>query len=128
MTEDEARDRGYSFTGVYEYHKEDLVLRAAEMKAKGYRTVVVPSRASGYERHAGVKRGMVLGYSLYAGRRYFVDQSIHDIQVEMQGIPKRRSYLLGEYNRLLSEVNAREARLTSHLTGLLNERLTAKGK
>lgn len=72
-TEREAKERGYRFTGVYDWDKEKVKTRQKEFA--GYKTLLVNVPSSKLSRSS---RGM--GYSVYIEPRYFRDREIERLK------------------------------------------------
>jgi len=105
MDESDARERGYSFTGIYSRWREDVAVGAEKIKKQGYKTAIIPSKASGYERSAGVGKGMVLGYSVYAERRYFTDKKRVELVERLKAIPAKKARAYEEYQKLIETIH-----------------------
>jgi len=118
MNENQAMEQGYSFTGCYQRSKKELVKRYNEFKSQGYKAVIVSDHASGYEKTAGIRKGMVLGYSIYAEKRYFVDREIKELTNRLEAIPGRRENTLKKYQKELDEINNDELKIVKQLIEL----------
>lgn len=98
MEKHEAQSKGYSFTGVYERNKE--IVKSKQQEYKGYKTVICPSRASGYERN-GSKKGSIQGYCLYIEAKFFKDKLIQQCQEKLSKAQIQRDLLKKEYEAKL---------------------------
>ena len=108
----------YGFTGVYDRSKEVVQARADEFRSRGYKVRIVPQKASGYERRAGIRKGMVTGYSLYAESRYFRDREIEDVQVKLSYIPKEKEQETKRHLDTMFSIDSEERRLRNRLAEL----------
>ena len=110
MNEKQARDRGYSFTGVYNFAKEDSVARLDQIKANRYKAILVYIPTSKYSRGGGSG-----GYSVYAEAKYFNDIERCDLQVRVAGIPYQREKALDDYQAVLKKIYNNENRFNARL-------------
>jgi len=79
MKESQAREKGFSFTGAYGRTKEEMKIKQKD-RYKGYKTVIVPEKSDGYSRSAGDYKGRITGYSIYAERKYFIEENIKNLE------------------------------------------------
>ena len=110
MTEKQAREKGFSFTGVYERFKEDLNERAMKFKKAGYKYAIVT------EPDSKLSRGPIsCGYSIYAEERYHKDKRQLELQNRLARIEDRKAYALKKYNEALQEIEDDRLRLEEQL-------------
>jgi len=100
MTEQEAKQKGYSFTGIYKSSKEEVKERKLS-EFKGYKSVIVPAKASGYER-CGYKKGQITGYSLYVEHKYFEDREYRETLSKLGKIEQRQAEAKENYEKALA--------------------------
>ena len=100
MREKQAEEKGYRFTGSYGRDKDEIKERAKEYKAKGYKVVVVDEPDSKLSRGGG---GM--GYSVFAERKYFIDQEVIKLEKILSSVELLKQNALDEYNQKLSAID-----------------------
>lgn len=104
MKKSDAIEKGYSFTGSYG-RKEEMKTRQKEDKDyKGYKTVLVPEKSDGYSRSAGDYRGRITGYSIYAERKYFIDNSIRDLESRISGFEEQTKNLIEKQKKEMEQL------------------------
>lgn len=118
MDSQQAIQSGYHHTGIYGRSREELAPRLAELKAQKYKYVLVPEKASGYERSAGVKKGMVLGYSVYVEKRYHDDRTRADLLKRLKEMPMRRVLAKKRYEHELYKLEQEEQKIKAGLLKL----------
>jgi hypothetical protein len=105
-----AREKGYSFTGIYERSMDPVKVRAAELRKQGFKCVVVTEPDSKLSR--GPKG---VGYSVYAEQKYFVVKDLKTQKNKLEGIKLERERVLRELEekeqRTLECVNKLEEKL-----------------
>ncbi len=115
MNEQQARDIGYSFTGIYERNKDDVTQRLNDMREMGYKAVIVTVPDS------PLSRGTVgTGYSVYAEREYFTDKEIAKITARLSGIDSKKENALESYRNTLADIESDKASMEQRL-GELNK-------
>jgi len=114
MNEQQARNKGYSFTGHYQRTREILMNSLNQLHDAGYKAVIVTEPDSKYS------RGIIIGtgYSIYAEQKYFADQRRAELTTKLGSFSKRREHTLSEYNQHLKEINDEEKRTTDELKEL----------
>jgi len=110
MTEKQAREKGYSFTGNYERSKETIKEQAEEYKKEGYKVVICTVPDSPLSRG-----GAGTGYSIYAEPKYFIDKEIKDINNRLSRIDKRKQDALEKYNKEIEDIENDRKRLEERL-------------
>jgi len=113
MNEQQARNKGYSFTGHYQRTKETIMNNLNQLRDTGYKAVIVTEPDSKYSRGTRGK-----GYALYAEQKYFADQRRAELTTKLGSFSKRREHTLSEYNQHLKEINDEEKRTTDELKEL----------
>ena len=121
MTEKQAVDKGYRFTGIYERDKEEVKSRKKELEFKNYRTVVVVVPDSKYSR--GPKG---TGYSLYAETKYFTDVRIKDLFKKLEGIQGRKEGAKIEYQDNLRKIDHDAVKYREELEKLMSAKQVKK--
>lgn len=116
MNKQEAYDKGYNFTGVYNSDKDQVKQRQEEFK--GYKTVIVPAKQSGYERSAGARKGQICGYSLYAEAKYFEDKTKKELQLKLNRADNHRAFLKAEYEQKLAKFDSEMIEVENQLKEL----------
>lgn len=97
MTIKEAQRRGYQFTGVYSFDKEETKSRKAEYK--GFKTLLVFEPSSKYSR--GYRGG---GWSIYAEPKYFIVKSIKELKEKIDYEKTELKTLEKEYLKKIEEI------------------------
>ena len=118
MTEQIARQNGYSFTGHYKRSKDEVQPRLQELKKKGYKAVIctVPD--------SPLSRGTIgRGYSIFAEERYFVDQQIEDTKKKLDAIDSRKQGALRRYNEEIAKIDNEQEELKELLNKLQSKNL-----
>lgn len=104
MTEQNARQRGLCYTGIYERSKEDLKPRLDAIRAKGYKAYIVTVPDSPYSRSACISRG----YSVYVERKYILDEQAESTRQRLKvRHPAEREHLKKHYEQQIAELDAR---------------------
>jgi len=111
MNERIAIERGYSFTGHYEFLKDNLKSPLEKIRKQGYKAVVVTN--SSYEFRGAVRHG---GYSIYADQRYFTDRQKAEATSRLSRIQSRRILALKNYHEELAKIKEDEVHLLSILS------------
>ena len=114
MTENQAMQKGYNFTGNYERDKETIKEIATEYKKKGYKVVVCTVPDSKLSR--GPKG---TGYSIYAEPKYFTDREKERLQKLLSHIDSRKQSALEEYNRKITEIENEKEKMEERLKELV---------
>jgi hypothetical protein len=118
MTEKQAMEKGFQFTGNYERWKEKLVDKLNELKKDGYKCTIVTVPDSQYSRGP---RGC--GYSIYAERKYYVDERRRELQDSLNRIESRKARAWEKYAQTLSEIENDKLELEEELEKLKVERV-----
>ena len=118
MEVQEAHQKGYRFTGSYERDKTSIKTKQ-KFKYAGFKTVLVPERASGYERN-GSKKGQITGYSIYAEEKYFIARRKGELENRIGFIPSKLEKLKDEYEKKKAEMLLEEENMKAELE-LLNK-------
>jgi len=126
MKKEIAQEKGYIFTGAYSSFKDEILAKKAELKKQGYKSVIVESRYSGYERMAGARKGAIAGYSLYAERKYSIDQEIKTREKEIERHEERVAQLKEQYEKDLKELIEEKNKNTERLEELKLKRSELK--
>ena len=104
MKKEIAQERGYVFTGSYSSYKDEILAKKEELKKQGYKSVIVESRYSGLERMAGVRKGGIAGYSLYAERKYSIDKEIEAREENIERHEERVQQLKEQFEKDLKDL------------------------
>lgn len=118
MNDREAEARGYYYTGIYEDTRERAKDKAGTILKQGYKIILVPRHASGYERIAGIKRGVILGYAVFTEIGYFNAREKNDLAVRLKLIENRRVRALKDYQEQLDNITKEEDKWKSRLKEL----------
>ncbi len=94
MNKAQAYDAGYGFTGIYTRNKEEAKMRAAELRSKGDKAIVVTERDSEYSRGP---RGT--GYSVFS-----IESDENKAQREAEALASKIRNLKGRRQLLMEEV------------------------
>ena len=117
MTERQAAQMNYGFTGAYSRDKAEMQQEVRDLKAKGYKAVVCTVPDSPYS------RGCIgTGYSVYAERLFFVDKSIAHQNGVISRSDARRAHEKEEYEKELAKIDAQEAEAKRVLDELMKEK------
>jgi hypothetical protein len=92
MNKKAAEEQGLRFTGYWErsYKRESVKVKAADLRAKGYRAVLVEDQS---------------GFSIYADTKYFEDQEIEMLDVTIENADARRAKARENYEQVMTEIN-----------------------
>jgi hypothetical protein len=96
MNEQQARQSGYSFTGVYTRDRGEVGIRRDALTKEGYKAVIVTVPDSPLSR--GPKG---TGWSVYAERKYFVDKEKTDLRQRLSMIEPRKERAQKKYEEEL---------------------------
>lgn len=119
MNKAQAKQQGLQFHGTYERNKELLKPRAAELRKRGYRAVIVTIPRDKYSRgHGGP------GYSIYVDESYFNDQRIVHLQDDIGRYEIRRRKIESDYAQAIVELNQQWDRQAKELQQLLATKAT----
>lgn len=113
MTEEQAKQKGYRYTGSYERSKEEIKAIAEEYKKEGYKVVIctVPD--------SPLSRGCVgVGYSIYAEPKLFIDNEINMLNIGLSQIDDRKQLALKLYKKKISEIEADKEKMQLRLKEL----------
>ena len=121
MTEKQARDKGYIFTGIYERDKEEVKSRKKDLEFENYRTVLVVVPDSKYSR--GPKG---TGYSLYVETKYFTDARIKDLFFQLEEIQDRKEEAKVEHQEKLRKIEQDAVDYREELEKLMTIKQTKK--
>lgn len=113
MNENNARERGYSYTGISDWRREDVKERLAGLREKGYKALFVTTPPNPLSR--GSHGSM---YSVYAEKRYFTDKEKKELNNRLEGIPGRKDNALKEYQKELDKIDDDELRIATRLAEL----------
>lgn len=107
MNKQSAQADGFQFHGAYSRNKEEIKVRALELRAKGYkaRTITMDS-----------------GYSLYVESKYFTDRTIAEIRAQIDEIPLRIERVKQDAEISIRRLNEEKIELTDKLSKLDNSK------
>jgi 16S rRNA C1402 N4-methylase RsmH len=108
MTKKQVELKHYRFTGSYSHYKEDQKEEALKIRKQGFKAVVVDIPTSKYSWDT-----KIMGYSVYAEKKYFDYQNKISAEKELQNIPKQKEQLKKEYEEKLNKIIEREEYLKS---------------
>ncbi|MFA7708473.1 MAG: hypothetical protein WCX73_05980 [Candidatus Pacearchaeota archaeon] len=114
MREKQAYEKGYNFTGAYERDKEVIKEELKKYKEQGYKAVIVEEPDSPLSRG-----GRGIGYSIYAERKYFIDQEIEQINKRLSYIDTRKQTALEEYNKKIAEIESEKIKMEERLKEIM---------
>ena len=110
MTEQQAREKGYSYTGAYERFKDELNDDIQRLKKQGYKCAIVTVPDS------KLSRGPIsCGYSIYAEQRYFNDKRIADLKQRLGWIEGQKTRALEKYEAELQKIEEDRVRMEAEL-------------
>ncbi len=113
MNEQQAKDRGYSSTGIYGRSKDEVAQRLSDLVEMGYKAVITTVPDSPYS------RGTVsTGYSVYAERKYFTDREIASFTTGLSHIDGMKENALEKYREALADIESDKARMEQRLEEL----------
>jgi hypothetical protein len=117
MTRRQAEEKGYQFTGSYNWNSETQKTEAARIRQEfGCRACVVFIPSSPLSR--GSKSG---GYSVYADRTYFAKRRLAEVQKRQTTIPAQRQRLQDEFEQNVAKLEAEQERLAQEAEALIEE-------
>ena len=122
MEKHEALEKGYSFTGVYERSKEMVKEKQKSLEYCSYRTVICPSRQTGYERSCGAKKGQISGYCLFVEAKYHEDKQIEKLKEKINNAQKNRDILKKEYEEKLAKFELEVEEAKTQLIKIVSKR------
>ena len=103
MKESQARAEGLDFTGIYSRYKEEVKVKAAEIRKAGYRAVVCTIPPNPYSRgHYGN------GYSCYVEPKYGKDRRAAELRIRLSGHDARVENIKAEHAKALAEALQKE--------------------
>jgi hypothetical protein len=104
MNEVQARQEGLSFTGHYSHDKEEVKANAKKIRDQGFnaRVVNIPPNPLSRGHHG-------MGYSVYADKRYFAQETVNDCQRYLDCIESRKIALKTQYDKDLAQIDADNA-------------------
>jgi hypothetical protein len=110
MNEVQARQEGLSFTGHYSQDKDEVKANAKKIRDAGFnaRVVNVPTSKLSRGSHS-------MGYSVYADKHYFAQQTIEDCTRYLNCIHSRKEHLKEQYDKDLAQIEADKATYTERL-------------
>ncbi len=113
MTEQQAKERGLQFTGIYvrSFKKDEATGRANKINKSGYKAAVVRVPDSKLSRDGGGGHG----YSVYAEEKYFKDLDAEDMRKSLTYIPQRLETVARKYEQDVAEIKADEAAMIKWL-------------
>lgn len=111
-TEKWARSKGLIYTGISSRNVEEVKPRLEELKAKGYTAYIVS-----WDKNP-LSRGWSSGCSVFADKRWALDQEEERITKELNELPARRELCHIELALQLKRLDAREAELNCQLANL----------
>lgn len=118
MTEQKAREQGFEYLGVSDLSirdRERFDIARKELKAQGYKTVIVNERVSQYSRS-----GAGIAYrSIYVEHKYFVDRAIGDIKKRLASVDAKKANALQRYNEELVKIDEEAADMAKRLEELI---------
>lgn len=118
MKEQTALNKGYIRTGMYARSQEKVQERLKEIKAQGYKAVIVTIPDSKYS------RGIISeGYCIFCEERYMLDKAIAQINLNLAEIEERKARAYEQYLRELSKIDQDQAQMEEHLNELQQRRL-----
>lgn len=120
MNEQQARDRGYEFEGMYTRRHEEVLKAQADMKKQGFRSVIVTVPDNPLSRGGGGR-----GWSLYVEERYILLKRQKDLTERISQMPARRKLAFDEYQQVLADLDKTEANLSERLSEV-NRQLDAE--
>lgn len=97
MTVREAEERGYRFTGIYNFNKEET--KARKVEYKGFKTLLVFAPSSKYSRGGGGG-----GWSIYVEPKYFTMKLIKELEEKINYEKTELELLEKEYLKKIDEV------------------------
>ncbi len=113
MNEQQARNRGYSFSGCYEWSKEKLAEKLESYKDEGYKAVIVTVPDSKYSR--GIPE---TGYAIYIEHKFFSTREKKDLSERLRLIENRKSLALKEYQKQLKDIDNEANKMKTRLSEL----------
>lgn len=114
MNEQQAREKGLTYTGYYERSKDALQGKLDEFHRLKYKAAIitVPDNP--------LSRGVIgVGYSIYVEKRYRVDREIVVIKKLLQDIPDNLKQARIKYDVEVAEICLKEATLRDRLSKLI---------
>jgi prefoldin subunit 5 len=116
MNEQQAREKGYEYTGYYERFKDKLTDKLEAIRKAGFKAVIVTVPDSPYS------RGIVgVGYAIYVEHRYNVVRTITELEKRIQQIDSRKAYAFEEYQKALIQIEKEEKDMISRIVKLQGE-------
>ncbi len=108
-TEKWARKKGLIFTGIADRSQEVCKNQCEELRNSGYQAFVVSWSTDPLSRNCGA------GYSVFADKRWALDNEAEKISKELANIPSLREHYKAEYEKALEDLNKQEDNLNCRL-------------
>jgi hypothetical protein len=121
MNEVQARQEGLSFTGHYSQDKDEVKANAKKIRDAGFNARVVNMPTSKLSRGSHS-----MGYSVYADKRYFAQQTIDDCNRYLNCIESRKQHLKEQYEKDLAQIDTDKATHMARLTEAQAKMLSAQ--
>lgn len=115
MNEKQAEEKGYNFTGIYEFDEVPVKDKLEKIRQSGYKAVMVMVPGSSLSR-GGPRRG----YSVYAENKYFTDKEKIDLRKRLAHISPRKLTAWENYQKESDEISEDERKMGVRLAQLPN--------
>jgi len=101
----QAKEKGFDFTGIFSWDKEEVKNRAKQIRGKGYKCYLVSEPPDPLSRgHHGT------GYSVYAEPKYELDKQAEDIKLRISRHQAILDNLKTQYDENVAKENAENQR------------------
>ena len=114
MTEKTAKAKGYEKTGIYAFDVMEVQPQLNEIKAKGYKAVLVFVPSNPLDR--GHRSG---GYAVLVEPRYNTNKAIEWSQQALASLSFARQKALEDYNSIMEGLTRQELDLNKRITELI---------
>ena len=113
MTEKQAIEKGYQYTGCYSRNKEDLkITQKNRFSSQGYKSVIIIIT----KKDNPLSRGPIgVGYSIYADINYRIDINIQELKDKLNDINARKLEATMQYNKLINSIDYDKSKFEKQL-------------
>lgn len=110
MNEKQARAKGYCFTGWYSFDKEEMKTKSSEIKAQGFKSVVVTVPGDPLSRG-----GAITGYSVYVEEAYIIMEILESLEAKYKHFDRRFKEMKERHEEELKNLEEERLRILSDI-------------